>query len=48
MLDVSKFFVNFQYFHKIDNQKYVFTPKTLIITKYKYQREEKVEPENSM
>ena len=44
MLTSAKFLLNFNAFKK-GYQNYVFTPKTLINTKYKCQRKEKVEPE---
>ena len=48
MLTPAKFFLKFQCFHK-KITKVCFFPKTLIIdTKYKCQKKEKVELENSM
>ena len=44
--DVSNKFANFQCFDK--KMTNVFSPKTLIKTKYKCQEEEKVETENSL
>ena len=46
--DVSNKFAKFQSFDKKNDQQYVFSPKTLIKTKYKCRKEEKVETDNSI
>ena len=45
---LSKFFVEFQYFGKKVTQSMFLPPKTPIKTKYKCQKTEKVELDNSM
>ena len=46
--DVIKFLVKFQCFHKKITKSMFFHQKTLINTKYKCQKKEKVEHENSV
>ena len=46
--DISKFFVKFQRFDKKIAKSMFFTPKTLIKTKYKCQKTEKVGLDSSM
>ena len=48
MLTSAKSFVKFQCFHKKITKSMFLPPKTLINTKYKCQKKEKVELENSM
>ena len=44
----GKLFVKFQYFHKKIAKSIFIPPKTIINAKYKCQKKEKVELENSM
>ena len=48
VLTSSKFFVKFQCFHKKITKSMFFHQKTLINTKYKCQKKEKVEHENTV